>query len=68
MTYPDYPLWRDFHYEYETDRLAIDLITGSTFLRNWVDEPHASIEDFEKKQIKDEIAWEETRKEFLLYP
>ena len=25
---PDYPLWRDFPYEYETTRLAIDLING----------------------------------------
>ena len=26
---PDYDLWRDFAYEYERDRLAIDLINGS---------------------------------------
>ena len=25
---PEYPLWRDFAYEYEKDRLAIDLING----------------------------------------
>ena len=25
---PDYPLWRDFPYEYESTRLAIDLING----------------------------------------
>src|SRR5205085_1734087 len=36
---PDYPLWRDFPYEYERDRLAIDLINGSTLLREWVDDP-----------------------------
>ncbi|HBZ18606.1 MAG TPA: DUF1343 domain-containing protein, partial [Betaproteobacteria bacterium] len=29
----DYPLWREFHYEYEKDRLAIDLISGSSLLR-----------------------------------
>jgi hypothetical protein len=34
---PDYPLWRDFAYEYEHDRLAIDLINGSPLLREWVD-------------------------------
>ena len=37
--YPDYPLWRDFAYEYEHDRLAIDLINGSPLLREWVDDP-----------------------------
>src|SRR5262249_56140905 len=26
--YPDYPLWRDFAYEYERDRLPIDVING----------------------------------------
>jgi uncharacterized protein YbbC (DUF1343 family) len=35
---PDYPLWRDFPYEYEHDRLAIDLINGGPLLREWVDE------------------------------
>ncbi len=29
---PDYPLWRDFLYEYERDRLAIDVINGSDLL------------------------------------
>ena len=35
---PDYELWRDFPYEYERDRLAIDLINGSELLRHWVDD------------------------------
>jgi uncharacterized protein YbbC (DUF1343 family) len=35
---PDYELWRRFAYEYERDRLAIDLINGSDLLR-WVDIP-----------------------------
>ncbi len=35
---PDYALWRDFAYEYEHDRLAIDLINGSDLLRRWVDD------------------------------
>ena len=35
---PDYPLWRDFPYEYEKDRLAIDVINGSPLLREWVDD------------------------------
>jgi hypothetical protein len=30
---PDYASWRDFPYEYETGRLAIDLINGSELLR-----------------------------------
>ena len=33
---PEYALWRDFPYEYEQGRLAIDLINGSELLRKWV--------------------------------
>jgi hypothetical protein len=32
--YPDYPLWRDFAYEYEQGKLAID-VNGGPLLRNW---------------------------------
>ncbi|MET0179431.1 MAG: DUF1343 domain-containing protein, partial [Novosphingobium sp.] len=38
---PDYPLWRDFPYEYEFDKLAIDVINGAPALREWVDDPGA---------------------------
>ena len=34
---PDYPLWRDFPYEYERDRLAIDLLAGSARYRELVE-------------------------------
>ena len=36
--YPDYPLWRDFAYEYEHGKLAIDVINGGPLLREWVDD------------------------------
>jgi len=35
---PGLHLWRNFTYEYERDRLAIDLINGSDLLRQWVDD------------------------------
>jgi uncharacterized protein YbbC (DUF1343 family) len=65
--YPDYLIWRDFPYEYENDRLAIDLINGGPFLRTWVDDPEASVADFEQIQNKDEIEWKESREEFMIY-
>lgn len=65
---PDYPLWRDFPYEYEFDRLAIDLINGSSLLRDWVDDDEAHAGDLEKMAHQDEQAWEEERRPFLLYP
>ena len=65
--YPDYPLWRDFAYEYEHDRLAIDLINGSPLLREWVDDPDAQPGDLDALAKADEEAWKEASKTFLLY-
>lgn len=63
----DYPLWRDFPYEYELDRLAIDVINGSTLLRDWVDDNNATPGDLENITRVDEQAWEAARSTFLLY-
>ncbi len=64
---PDYPLWRDFAYEYEFDRLAIDLINGSPLLREWVDDPTATPADLDALCRSDEEAWAQARQEFLRY-
>ena len=64
---PDYPLWRDFPYEYEVDRLAIDLINGSELLRQWVDDPQATPADLEVLAGADEAAWIAGREAVMLY-
>ena len=64
---PDYPLWRDFHYEYERDRLAIDLINGSDLLRRWVDDPAATPGDLDAIASADERAWREACEDLLIY-
>jgi uncharacterized protein YbbC (DUF1343 family) len=64
---PEYPLWRDFIYEYERDRLAIDVINGSDLLRRWVDDRSASPADLDALALKDEAAWRAERQAFLLY-
>jgi uncharacterized protein YbbC (DUF1343 family) len=65
---PDYSLWRDFPYEYERDRLAIDLINGSTLLREWVDDPSAAPSDLDALAAADEAAWRDERESVLMYP
>ena len=65
--YPDYPLWRDFAYEYEHDRLAIDLINGSPLLRTWVDDQESTPEQLDEPSAVDEAAWQAATAEFLLY-
>ena len=64
---PDYPLWRDFPYEYEHDRLAIDLINGGPGLREWVDDLSAPPEALEALAARDEAAWIDARRPYLLY-
>jgi uncharacterized protein YbbC (DUF1343 family) len=64
---PDYPLWRDFPYEYERDRLAIDLINGSPLLREWVDDPAAEPGDLDALARADESAWNVATAGLLLY-
>jgi uncharacterized protein YbbC (DUF1343 family) len=64
---PDYPLWRDFPYEYERDRLAIDLINGGPALRQWVDDAAALPGDLGTPARQDEAAWREETAPLLLY-
>jgi uncharacterized protein YbbC (DUF1343 family) len=64
---PDYDLWRDFLYEYERDRLAIDLINGSELLRQWVDDPAATANDLAALALPDEKSWIEERESVRLY-
>lgn len=64
---PDYPLWRDFPYEYEQGRLAIDVINGGEQLRRWVDDPAATPADLDALAVPDESAWAAERQKVLLY-
>ncbi|WP_423142584.1 exo-beta-N-acetylmuramidase NamZ family protein [Parablastomonas sp. CN1-191] len=65
--YPAYDLWRDFPYEYEFDRLAIDVINGGPALREWVDNPAATPADLDALASRDEDAWRESIAPLLLY-
>lgn len=64
---PSYEIWRNFPYEYEFEKLAIDLINGSPLLREWVDDPSASVGDFEKMLVADEAKWVEMSRGSYLY-
>ena len=65
--HPGYDLWRDFAYEYVTDKLAIDVINGSPLLREWVDDPAATPGDLDALAVPDELAWAEERRDWLRY-
>jgi uncharacterized protein YbbC (DUF1343 family) len=65
--HPDYDLWRDFPYEYEYDKLAIDVINGGPALREWVDDAAAAPGDLDALTLPDEKAWAEERAPHLRY-
>ena len=65
--YPEYPLWRDFAYEYEHGKLAIDVINGGPLLREWVDDASATSHDLDALARSDEQAWSIKRREYLRY-
>jgi uncharacterized protein YbbC (DUF1343 family) len=65
--YPDYPLWRDFPYEYAFGKLPIDVINGGPILREWVDDAGAVPGDLDAAALPDEQAWREERRPYLLY-
>lgn len=65
--YPDYEIWRDFPYEYEFDRLAIDVINGGPSLREWVDDGQANPGDLDALASGDERKWLDATNEHRLY-
>ncbi|HEY5412471.1 MAG TPA: DUF1343 domain-containing protein [Caulobacteraceae bacterium] len=65
--YPDYPLWRDFPYEYEHGKRAIDVINGGPQLREWVDDAGAAPGDLDAITAPDERDWLAERQSYLHY-
>ena len=65
--YPDYPIWRDFAYEYVFDKLAIDVINGGPALREWVDDAGSEPGDLDALASRDEAVWRAQTARFLRY-
>ena len=63
----NFPLWTAPPYEYEYERLPIDVITGSELLRRWVDDAAASADDLEQLLAADEQSWREEIRRLLIY-
>ncbi|MAV24658.1 MAG: hypothetical protein CMQ05_00880 [Gammaproteobacteria bacterium] len=63
---PDYDLWHNQAYEYEPDRLPIDVINGSDQLRRWVDGDDAwgLLEEWVEADL---ASWQEERIPHLMY-
>lgn len=67
LLYPEIELWKQPPYEYEKDKMPIDILSGSSFLREWVDDSQRSVEELENFMVKDENAWLKEREPHLIY-
>ena len=65
--YPQYPIYREFAYEYVEDRLAFDVINGGPKLREWIEDKNQSVAQLEKALKKDEKVWKTEIRRFWLY-
>ncbi|MGE0764336.1 MAG: exo-beta-N-acetylmuramidase NamZ domain-containing protein [Bdellovibrionales bacterium] len=64
---PDFDLWLPPPYEYEREKMPIDILSGNSRLREWVAEDDATAADFDKFLSPDESAWAQERHKYLLY-
>jgi len=64
--YPDQFAWRLPPYEYETERLPIDLLTGDAAIREGLDQG-VPVKDLEASWQRELAVFLEARREFLLY-
>lgn len=65
--YPKFDIWLPPPYEYETVKMPIDILSGNSKLREFVDDPNAKFKDFDAWMTADEKKWLKERKPFLLY-
>lgn len=54
-------------YEYEYKKQPIDILSGGSFLREWVEDPQADFKDMDRQLKKDEKKWLELSRPFYLY-
>jgi uncharacterized protein YbbC (DUF1343 family) len=65
--HPDFAIWKQPPYEYETKLMPIDILSGHDGLRKWVAEPQPHVEQWNESLLVDENAWLEERRPYLLY-
>ncbi len=65
--YPDYPIYRDFAYEYVQNKLAFDVINGGPALKDWIENKKATPKDLDLLLAKDEKSWSKEFRKYWLY-
>jgi uncharacterized protein YbbC (DUF1343 family) len=66
-THPEFDLWRKPPYEYEAVKMPIDILSGHSKLRAWVEDKNPKINDWALSLRADEDHWLKERQPHLLY-
>lgn len=64
---PELLTWREPPYEYEFEKLPIDLLNGSVSVRKWIDDAKSTIAELEALLTPQEKLWQTRTKPFLIY-
>lgn len=67
LHYPDLELWSDPPYEYEVEKRPIDIITGGTRLREWVEDRGSDWTDLEGALQFEEEQWRRQSAPWRIY-
>ena len=67
QVHPEFNIFKEPPYEYETVKKPFDILSGDEFIRTWVDNPRSTFDQLDAYLAKDEEAWLTERKKFLLY-
>jgi len=65
--HPEIKLWTDPPYEYEFERRPIDVITGGTRLREWVENPKTNWRALDDVIAREEEEWRTESAPFFIY-
>ena len=65
--HPSFSWKKKAPYEYEFEKEPIDIISGSSDLQDWVENPSVSIKEWDEFLLNEEEAWEKERRDFLIY-
>lgn len=65
--HPDITLWTEPPYEYEFERTPIDVITGGTRYRKWIEDDSADWNSIDEVMTKEENEWRRESRRWWIY-
>lgn len=65
--HPEFPWKKSPPYEYEYEKLPIDILSGGKDLRKWIESPSSTMKQWDDYLKSEETLWEKERKPFLIY-